>query len=55
MLFGQLHIVKNSKKDLEKIFPPMRFEGRTMSLNNVEEHRQRACPDVQLTSTHNAR
>lgn len=55
MLFGQLHIIKNSEKDLEKIFPPMRLEGRTMSFNDVEEYRQRACPNIQLTSTHNAR
>jgi len=54
MLFGQLHIVKNPEKDLEKVFPPMRLEGCTMSFDDVEEYCQRARPDVQLTPTHNA-
>lgn len=54
MLFRQLHIVKNPKKNLKQILPPMRLEGCTMGFNDVEEYCQGARPDVQLTPTNHA-
>lgn len=54
MLFGQFHVIKNPKKNLEQIFPPMGFERSTMGLDNVEEYSKRTRSHVQFAPTHHA-
>jgi len=36
MLFRQLHIIKNPKKNLKEVLPPMRLEGCTMSFDDIK-------------------